>query len=160
MTDLFYHQILKDDPNCPIANLSPTYAKHIAGSLSQIADRLYDEYLTQGYSLTPEDIGDVLLADVGIYAGWWRLTAQLGDDIPVGSVQRLTLSTPLTLSEWTILSPVVRSHIDLVQARRMEGAGSLGVTPFGASSSECMQNYQQALETMKREAFCHECWSV
>lgn len=160
MTYLFATRIAKDDPVCPIGNLIPAYAKHTAGTLGEIADRLYGEYLTQGYSLTPEDIGDVLLADVAIYAGWWRLNAQIGDDAPIGGVQTLTLATPLTLSEWTVLLPVIRSHIDLVQAKRMEGAASLGVTAFGLGVSECTQNYQTALETMKREAFCHECWSV
>lgn len=138
----------------PTNTTSHAYAKHHAGTLEQISLNLYDEHLNQGYSLTPEDIDGVLMADVAIYAGWWMLNAQL-----TGSF-KLSLDTPLTLSEWTVLSPVVRSHIDLVQARRMEGATSLGVSAFGLSVSECNQNYQNAIENMKREAFCHECWSV
>lgn len=156
MTHLFPLKTAEQDPNCPLDTLVPAYAKHSASTISQIADRLYDEYLAQGYSLTPEDIYEALLADVAIYAGWWRLNVQM-----VGAgVEVLSANTPLTLSEWTVVSPVVRSHLDLVQARRMEGAVSLGVTAFGLGVSECTQNYQNALETMKREAFCHECWSV
>lgn len=139
----------------------PLYAKRLAGTISDIANRLYDEYLTQGYSLTPEDITDVLMADVAMYAGWHRLDAGLTDDVAVqGQYDALLPSTSLLMDEWAVLSPVVRSHIDLVQARRMEGAGAVGVSAFGMSSSEALGYYQQAIEVMKKEAFVHGCWSV
>lgn len=135
----------------------------VIGRLSEFCDSLYDELLTSGYSLLPDDVQNIVLQEVRFLAGWCRLACQHSDDDPplggFGSFH-IDLDTVLLADEWVVIEQAVRSHCDLVQARRMEGSQALGVTPFGISSSEALQNHTQARETMKREAFHHAPFSV
>lgn len=109
---------------------------------------LLDEFLLSGYSLSEEDVAGVLLSALSLLVGWGQHKSHQGLDTLIGT------------DEWVIMEPVVRSHCDLIQARRMEGTQSLGMTNFGLSVSEATSNYHQALDTFKREAFCEEPFSV
>ncbi|OPH33610.1 hypothetical protein [Moraxella atlantae] len=131
-----------------------------AGSLRDVASWLYDELLTSGYSLLPEDVEQIALDSVRLYASWARLDAEYQKDVALPLFMSLTLDTNLLADEWAIVYPVIRAHCDLLQARRMEGSQALGVQAFGLSSSEANQIYQIALEQMKKEAFCHAPFSV
>lgn len=133
----------------------------IAGPIRQLAAKLYDELLTSGYSLLDSDVEHLALENVKIYTAWARLECQFfNKEQPKPDYFDLTLDNILTVDEWAIILPCVRSHCDIMQARRMEGSQALGVMPFGISSSEAMQNYNQCLEIMKKEAFCYEPFSI
>ena len=132
----------------------------IKGVIGEYCNVLYDELLTSGYSLLLEDVQDIVLSDVRKMAGWGHLECQLVADETAILTFDIDLSTVLLADEWVVVEPVVRSHCDLVQARRMEGSQALGVMAFGIQSSEALQNYNMAVETMKKEAFHHAPFSV
>ena len=137
------------------------YPMAITGTIRRFCQNLYDELLTSGYSLLPEDIENVALDDAKKLAGWARLDAQTVDDDNVEpAFFELTLDISLLADEWVLVEPVIRAHCDLLQARRMEGSQALGVQAFGVSSSEANQLYQGLLEQMKKEAFVHEPFSI
>ncbi len=135
----------------------------IKGVIGEYCNVLYDELLTSGYSLLLDDVQNIVLQEVRFLAGWCRLACQHSDDEPpIGGFGSFTidLDTILLLDEWVVIEPVVRCHCDLVQARRMEGSQALGVMAFGLQSSEALQNYNMAVETMKKEAFHNAPFSV
>lgn len=139
------------------------YPIAIRGTIRQFAKQLYDELLTSGYSLMLEDVESLSLQGVQLLAGWTRLDCQFVDDCQAKNVPtffNLNLDVGLLADEWVIVLPVIRSHCDLVQSRRMEGSQALGVQGFGIGSSEALQHYQQAIDVMKKEAFCHEPFTV
>lgn len=136
------------------------YPLAIEGTIRQFSQNLYDELLTSGYSLLPEDVENIALNDVKLMASWARLDAQLSDDCACNGFFNLTLDISLLADEWAVIIPVIRAHCDLLQARRMEGSAAMGVQPFGIQSSEALQLYNNAIEQMKKEAFCHTPFSI
>ena len=134
----------------------------VSGDIRLLSELIYNELLTSGYSLTSDDVDEVFLDAVKKYTGWARLDAQFVDDLVGNQSHYFNLSpdTRLLADEWVVIEPVVRCHCDLLQARRVEGSQSLGVQAFGISSSEANQLYTMALETMKKEAFYHEPFSI
>lgn len=127
-----------------------------AGTLKQRVPALMDELIMSGYSLSEEDVEGVVLSAASLLVSWGRLDWQRQK----GDGGHLGLDTPITADEWGIMEPVVRAHCDLIQARRMEGTQSLGMTTFGLSVSEATSHYHQAIETLKREAFCEAPFSI
>lgn len=137
------------------------YPTAITGTIRQFCQTLYDELLTSGYSLLPDDIENIALTNVKKLAGWARLDAQMLDDDSIDpAFFELTLDISLIADEWVLVEPVIRAHCDLLQARRMEGSQAMGVQAFGVSSSEANQIYQGLLEQMKKEAFIHEPFNI
>lgn len=139
------------------------YPQAIRGNIRSFCQTLHEELLTSGYSLTLEDIEMLAIQDVELMASWSRLDCQIVkniDDIGIYPFIELTLDISLLADEWAVILPVVRSHCDLLQARRMEGSQSLGVQAFGMGSSEASQNYAMLIEQMKKEAFWCEPFSL
>ncbi|MDO4440593.1 MAG: hypothetical protein Q4B81_00235 [Moraxella sp.] len=132
------------------------HPKAQAGTLKDMSAPLLDELIMSGYSLSDDDVLGVLLSVASILVGWGRIDWQRQD----GAGGLLGVDTPITADEWGIMYPLVRAHCDLIQARRMEGVQSLGMTTFNLSASEALSLYNQALETMKRESFCEEPFSI
>lgn len=124
------------------------YQNSEAGSIASLSDRLFDEYGLIGYSLTPDDILTAIVSDMTFYAGW-EATSQQAKGVAV----TINAQYVITIDEWAVLEPVVRAHCDFIQAQRVEGTGSLGGERFGLSVSEANQNYINAKEVMKKEAF-------
>lgn len=139
------------------------YPQAKKGKIKDFCLKIYDELLTSGYSLLLEDIENIALEDIRFLASWTRLDCQYVDDerlLPKPNFIELTLDTPLLADEWAIVLPVIRSHCDLLQARRMEGSQALGIMPFSLASAEALNHYKEAKELMKKEAFCHTPFSI
>lgn len=128
--------------------LEQAYPPITVGTLTELSDRLYLELAQSGYALMPEDIQAVMIEAASMYAAWATFNIQETQD----TAQPLDGSLPLDASEWFIMQPLVRSHCDLLQARRMEGAGSLGGERFGLSVGEAQQIYDLAREALPKDA--------
>lgn len=132
--------------------LNPTtqcgYQNSEVEELSVMAEHLFNEYGLLGYSLTVEDIEIALINDVRFYAGWEETYQQ-----EKGESSVIDRSYKLAVNEWAVLEPVIRAHCDFIQAQRVEGTGSLGGERFGLTVSEASQNYSNAKDVMKKEAF-------
>lgn len=139
-----------------------TDAHHVKGTIAAIAEQLYDELLTTGSSAMLSDVIKILILNTEKYAGWSGELQHCpkDDESCVKPLLVITQNTVIGMDDWIIIDPVVRAHCDLVQARRMEGAQGLGVQPSGMSSSEALQYYKEALDTMKRESFQCQPFSV
>lgn len=148
-----------------MANQS-TEPNYSAGTITEIAQMLYEELLTSGSSLMLNEIIDLLIKDTKKYIGWaGGLHIHAKQDEQVSEITGLTdLNvtdlTQLSIDEWVIIDPVVRAHCEVLQAGRMEGAQSLGLAPSGLSKAEADMTYREALEQMKKEAFQCEPFSI
>lgn len=140
---------------------SDTDATHVVGTIQDAAKELYDELLTTGSSVRLSEVVKVLITNTKKYAGWsgelQHYPSDKADDKPLLTI---TDNTVLGVDDWLIIEPMVRAHCDLVQARRMEGAQGLGVQQTGMTTSEALQLYKDAVETMKKEAFQCQPFSV
>lgn len=124
------------------------------GEISQISSQLLDEYQTIGYSLVAEDIELILIQDFTFYAGWAITQGQRQAD------QLIDRKTMISLGEWGIIEPVIRSHIDFMHAQRMEGSAALGGERFGLDSTTARQNYETAKLDMKKDAFVEPVFTI
>lgn len=126
-----------------------------AGSILELAGLLDDHYVSHGYSLTRDDILDVLQVDFLFYTAW--ATSQEQRE---GGVRTINENTVISLAEWGIVEPVFRAHLDWIQAQRMESTASLGVASFGLSVPEAKSIFDTAKETMKKDAFIAEPFTI
>lgn len=125
-----------------------------AGTIYALAELLSDHYLAIGYSLVKEDIIEVLKMDFLFYAGWAVTKGQLQTTFPIDQ------NSVISVGEWGILEPVVRAHINFIQAQRMEATGAMGGDRFGLTTSETDQAYALAKETMKKEGFLEKPFTI
>lgn len=130
------------------SDMSKLFQAGVRVDLNTRVNTLTDELVLSGYSLSVEDVMAVVMAAIYQLAGWGRFD----DDI--------SPNMSLLMDDWVIIEPVIRAHCDLIQARRMEGVQSLGMTTFNILASEALSLYNQAIETMKKEAFCQEPFTV
>lgn len=120
----------------------------VAGTIASLSETLYMEYGLVGFSTTDEDIKIALISDYLYYAGWATTTDQdKGQSVDVNG------TTSISVNDWVVIEPLIRAHIELLQAQRMESSASLGAERHGLSVSEARMTYTEAKETMKREAF-------
>lgn len=135
--------------------------KYLDGSISEIAQNVYEGLITTGYSLLYSDIEVVIIDAVKDYVSWGGEIRSLNDtetdDIVLLQVDGDTL---LGVDEWSIIKPVVTAHCEVIQSKRMEGSQNLGVQPVGIASGEAKQLYKEAVEQMKKEAFDSEPYTV
>ena len=141
---------------------SNTDANHVMGTIQDVAQLLYDELLMSGSSLMLTEVVKTVISATTKYASWSGLLQHCPKDDascknPLLSV---TANTVLGVDDWAIIEPLVRAHCDLTQARRLEASQNLGVQPIGMSSSEALQYYNEAILTLKKEAFQCEPYSL
>lgn len=127
-----------------------------AGSILELAVLLEEHYLTQGYSLTREDIAEALRLVYLFYSAWATTQEQVEAVTPSTIGDNTIVSVP----EWGIIEPVLRAYLDCMQAQRMEGTASLGVERFGLSVSEAKQAYSVSQEEMKKNAFVEKPFTI
>lgn len=127
------------------------YQNSEAGTIASLSDMLFNEYVLSGYSLTPDDIKPALIADFKVYAGWCSTYTQ-----NKGLTTVLDDTQILSVSEWSIIEPVIRAHCELIQANRMEATASLGGEHFGLSVSEATTNYIEEKKDMESKTFVEE----
>lgn len=119
-----------------------------AGTIASLSDRLFNGYDLMGYSLTPDEVQMALIEDFLLYAGWkTTYTQNKGMQSPMNENQILSVT------EWMIIEPVIRAHCELIQASRMEAAGSLGTERYGLSVSEAAPAYSDAKREMEGKTF-------
>lgn len=135
---------------------SAGYPALVGGTIADISGRLHLELQMSGYSLLLDDVRDVISTQTLFYAGWATLEAQNRSTVPIALDDSLTLDA----YEWGILEPLCRAHCDLLQARRMEGSGSLGGERFGLSISEATQIYDQQRADLPQNALVIEPYSL
>lgn len=129
----------------------------IIGTIAERAELTYQEILTEGYSLLPEEVLTILIKSAEKYSSWSDQLGDNTDDLAIEPTLKITDSTSLTKYDWAIMEPLVAAHINLTQARRNEAAG---ITEGGLSSSEATQLYKDAVTDMKREAFQFQPFSL
>ncbi len=134
---------------------------YIEGDIKSIASRIYDQLYTTGSSLMDYEVERIVIDVCRDYLAWggaFRAYELDGDD----DTYSLMIDDTLNVynDEMTIIRPVIMAKCDVMQSKRMEGAQNLGVQPAGISSSEAMQNYRDAIELMKKEAFNTHPFSV
>lgn len=129
----------------------------IIGTIAERANIVYDEILTTGYSLLPEEVLTIIIRSAEKYSSWSDQLSSNIDDLAIEPKLKITEFTELTKYDWGIIEPVVEAHINLTQARRNEAAG---ITDSGLSSSEATQLYKDAVNDMKREGFQFEPFSI
>ena len=130
----------------------------IIGTIAERADNVYDEILTDGYSLLPEEVLKIIIRSAEKYATWSNQlqpdfdinSVNINDEPPAQSRLLINSDTILSADDWVIIEPVVVAHIDLTQARRNEAAG---ITETGMPSSEARQLHKDALADMEKRAF-------
>ncbi len=135
--------------------------KYTNGNISFLANWLYEEYITMGYSLLYSDIEVAILNEVKDYIPWNGELKSLNDK-ETDSLLPLDIDgeTVLTVEEWAIIKPVVQAYCDIIQAKRLEGTQNLGVQPVGMTASEAKQAYREVRLQMQKEAFDCEPHSV
>ena len=126
-----------------------------AGSIQELATFLDDHYISHGYSINKEDILDVLKANFLFYTAWASTQEQ-----KKGTETTIDDNTVISVAEWGIIEPVIRAHLDWIQAQRMESTASLGVQSFGLSVPEAKSIFDTSKETMKKEAFIAEPFTI
>lgn len=118
-------------------------------SVSYLAERLHEELLFNGDSLSYEDVEKSIIYHVGIYMGWQDLHK---------SADGLIFLDPslieLELGEWAVLQSVVRCHLDYIQAKRMEGSKAINGEIFGKDVSSAYQDYKLELDELPKKSFC------
>lgn len=119
-----------------------------AGTIAELSENLFLEYGLVGYSVTPEDIVIALSNDFAFYAGWAKTYTQ-----QQGLATKIDSTQIISINDWAILMPVIRAHCEVIQAKRMEGSGSLGLERFGLSVPEAEQAYKDAIQEMQKNAF-------
>ena len=137
-------------------------ANHVMGTVQDVAQILYDELLKGGSSLMLSEVVKAVINGAVKYAGWSGELQHCptDDDSCKAPLLSITANTVLGVDDWLIIEPLVRAHCDLIQARRLEAAQNLGVQPSGMSTSEAKQYYEEALLTLKKEAFQCEPFSI
>lgn len=108
-------------------------------SISDLAGNLHEELLFNGDSLTYEDVEKSIIDHARLHNGWQHL-ADANKQL-------------LTDGEWAILYPVVRTHLDYVQAKRMEGSRAINGEAFGKDVNSAYQDYKLELDEMPKKAF-------
>lgn len=126
-----------------------------AGSINELAVLLDDHYISHGYSINKEDILDVLKVNFLFYTAWGETQTQRE-----GTVSTIDENTVISVAEWGIIEPVIRAHLDWIQAQRMESTASLGVQSFGLSVPESKSIFDASKETMKKEAFISQPFTI
>lgn len=138
-----------------MTKLNPTieglFKESEAETIATLSNIMFEEYGLLGYSLDAEDVCTALINDFRFYAGWEETHQQRS-----GALSTINPEYVLSLGEWAIIEPVLRAHCDFIQAQRVESTASLGGERFGLTASEASQNYKEAKEQMKREAFIEE----
>lgn len=137
-------------PKTTTEDVRDTYIKVDAQTLAVLADQLYQELSSNGYSLLLDDVVSAMIIDTQYYASWAVLECQRSAIIGLSIDENLVLEG----FEWAIIEPVLRAHCDVIQSRLVEGSRSLGGDGFGLNVSEARQIYADARITMQNEAFC------
>ena len=111
-------------------------------SVADLAHNLHEELLFNGDSLTYEDVEKSIIDHARLHNGWQYLADHS--------------KATLTDGEWAILHPVVRTHLDYVQAKRMEGSRAINGEAFGKDVNSAYQDYKFELDEMPKKAFCEQ----
>lgn len=126
-------------------------------SLTSIADLalgLHKELQFNGDSVLLEDVEQSIIDHARLYAGWKTLYYQ--HKTPIS----LNRDFMLEVGEWAILNPVVRSHLEFVQAKRVEGSRAINGEMFGKDVNSAYQDYKNELDTMPQKAYVQDVFSV
>lgn len=109
--------------------------------INELVNNLYEELLFNGDAVTPDDIQKSIIQHLQILTGWQLIL----DD-----------KTQIENSTWSLLYPVVRTHLDYVQAKRMEGSRAINGESFGKDVNTAYQDYKNELDELPKKAFCEE----
>lgn len=116
-------------------------------SMTDISSSLYDELLFNGDAISLDDVKQSIIKHMQILAGWQALTHRqepLDDDVMI------------EYGEWAVLYPVVRAHLDYVQAKRMEGSRAISGEAFGKDVNTAYQDYKYELDELPKKSFCEK----
>lgn len=126
-------------------------------AISDLALSLHNELQFNGDSLLLEDVEKSIIDHTRLYAGWKTLHYQYKQKTPIIAIDGAFL---LEVGEWSILEPVVRSHLEFVQAKRVEGSRAINGEMFGKDVNSAYQDYKIELDAMPQKAFVEEVFSV
>lgn len=125
-------------------------------AISDLASLLHNELQFNGDSVLLEDVEKSIADHARLYAGWKTLHYQHKQTTPIV----INGAFMLEVGEWAILEPVVRSHLEFVQAKRVEGSRAINGEMFGKDVNSAYQDYKIELDAMPQKAFVEEVFSV
>lgn len=115
-------------------------------SIADVADNLYDELLFNGDAISLDDIKKSIMRHRQILLGW---------QVPTHRQESLG-DVMIERGEWAILHSVVRTHLDYVQAKRMEGSRAISGEAFGKDVNTAYQDYKYELDELPKRSFCEK----
>lgn len=126
------------------------------GTLGEIAQRLHSELVLSGYSVFVEDVQSAVLEEARLYASWAAFEVQRVATAPV----TLDLTLIIDAYEWSFIEPVVRAHVEMIEARRGEASVSLGAQTYGMQYAEAQRIYQEQRDLLPKNAFINPPYSI
>lgn len=139
----------------PVVGLNDS-PRVIVGSLGDIAQRLHTELQLAGYSVFVEDVESAVLEEARLYASWATFEVQR---VAIASIT-LDLTLEIDAYEWSCIEPVVRAHIEMIEARRGEASVSLGAQTYGMQYAEAQRVYQEQRDLLPKTAFITPPYSI
>lgn len=139
----------------PVVDLNDA-PRTIVGTLADIAQRLHAELQLTGYSLFLEDVQSAVLEEARLYASWAAFEVQRVSVSPI----TLDLNLSIDAYEWSFIEPVVRAHVEMIEARRGEASVSLGAQTYGMQYAEAQRNYQEQRDLLPKNAFVCPPYSI
>lgn len=116
--------------------------------VTDLANGLYEELLFNGDAVTIDDVKKSIVDHLRLMAGWQMLTHRQ-DSLDTDDIM-------IEYGEWAILQPVVRTHLDYVQAKRMEGSRAINGEAFGKDVNSAYQDYKFELDELPKKSFCEK----
>lgn len=131
-------------------------------SISDLAVSLHNELQFNGDSLLLEDVAKSIIDHTRLYAGWKTLHYQHQQAIANQPILPIEINSDfmLEVGEWSILEPIVRSHLEFVQAKRVEGSRAINGDMFGKDVNSAYQDYKIELDMLGQKAFVELPFSV
>ena len=136
--------------------ITDQYQPSMAGTVAELSEKLLDELMLSGDSVSIEDTEKSIIDHVVLYAGWETLHIQKTSSVPVEIDRNISLE----VGEWSILEPIVRSHLEYLHAKRTDGSNAISGERTGKDPITAYQDYITAKNELGKLAFCEEVFSV
>ncbi|WP_417212046.1 hypothetical protein [Acinetobacter venetianus] len=132
------------------------YQPSMAGTIAFLAENILDELMLSGDSISIEDAEKSIIDHARLYAGWQPLYVQKNQ---TGSIT-IDRDLVLELGEWSILEPIVRSHLEFIHAKRSDGSAATSGERTGKDIVTAQSDYNTAKNELGRNSFCEEVFSI
>lgn len=121
--------------------------------------RFFSEERPDGIVIDLPSVMALAIKAVEFYAGFGALAAHLAIPIadpapdPPMPYPDITDRTDITVSEWTIISPLFLLYVERENALLLESSRGMGIDPYGRSSSEVAGDIERVESELPHRAF-------